>query len=64
MVTKRGLSVQPSRASRIAGWNRAAQGSLPPFLCASAIARSAPGTPTLRPPGIAALWLSGDPAGV
>jgi hypothetical protein len=51
----------PSRASRIAGSNSAAHGSLPWRWCSSHAMATSPGTPTLRPPHCASSTLMGLP---
>ena len=43
------VTLNPSRASFIAGWNRSFQGNLPYFFQASSYPRSSPGIPTNRP---------------
>ena len=45
-----GGTVKPASAAAMAGAKSCAQGSLPFSLCAASSMRSAPGTPTARPP--------------
>lgn len=52
-LLSRGLITKPSRASAIAGPNSVRHGSLPCRRCARAASARLPGTPTLRPPGMA-----------